>query len=265
MQPLTGVGLVTIALNVPGPLVAAKVRLAGGHVTKIEPPSGDPLEGFCPAWYHELHDGILIERLDLKSAAGAARVHAMLTDADVFLSSQRPAALARLGLDAAGLPPHLRSLNIVGDRTHPELAGHDLTYLARAGLLAAEVPRTLIADVLGAEHAFATLLLMLRAPEGRRAEVGLYDSLEPLVAPLRHGLTGPGTMLGGALPAYGIYDTSDGRVAVAALEPHFQSRLYEELELPFGSKLAAAFRTRSATEWEIWAVERDLPISALRG
>ncbi|MBA3271719.1 MAG: CoA transferase, partial [Acidobacteria bacterium] len=248
MQPLDGIRVVSIALNVPGPLVAAKVRAAGGHVTKVEPPGGDPLEGFCPAWYHDLHSGITIRRIDLKSDAGQAEMPAILADADLFLSSQRPAALARLRLDAASLPPHLRSLNIVGEIGHADIAGHDLTYLAKAGLLGREVPRTLIADVLGAEHAFAAALLLLREPEGARAEVGLYDSLAPLVAPLQYGLTGPGTLLGGALPAYGIYETREGRIAVAALEPHFQKRLYEELKVPPGSALAMSFRAQTAQE-----------------
>jgi crotonobetainyl-CoA:carnitine CoA-transferase CaiB-like acyl-CoA transferase len=66
------------------------------------------------------------------------------------------------------------------------------------------------------------------------------------------------------LPAYGIYDTRDGRIAIAALEPHFRRRLYHELELPMDAELASTFATRSAREWEAWAIERDLPIAALR-
>ena len=263
MSPLSGIRVVTIALNAPGPIAASKMRDAGATVTKVEPPSGDPLEGYCRGWYASLHDGIAIERLDLKSGQGRLRMGVLLRDADLFLSSQRPAALARLGLDAATLPPHLRSLNIVGELERPQIPGHDLTYLARTGLLGRELPRSVIADVLGAEEAFATALLLLRQPPGSRAAVGLYDSLAPLLAPLKHGLTGPGTLLGGKLPAYGIYETREGRIAVAALEPHFQQRLYEELQLPFGSALAAAFRAQTAQQWQAWAIDRDLPITAV--
>lgn len=264
MRPLAGIRLVTIALNAPGPVAASKARDAGAHVIKVEPPSGDPLERFCPGWYVELHRGVETQRIDLKTDAGRDQMQTLLTEADLFLSSQRPTALARLRLDVPHLPPRIRSLNIVGETARPEIAGHDLTYLAKAGLLGSDVPRTLVADVLGAEHAFATLVMLLRQPEGTCAEVGLYDSLAPLIAPLRHGLTGPGTMLGGAIPAYGIYETRDGRVAVAALEPHFRARLYEELELPSGSPLASTFLIRTALEWETWALERDLPVSVLR-
>jgi len=270
MLPLAGIRLVTIAINVPGPLAASHLRAQGAAVVKIEPPGGDPLATFCPSWYEELNAGATIERIDLKSETGRAAIRRHLEDADLFLASQRPSALARLGLDAdtllaTGSPTaHLRWLNIVGEIARPEVPGHDLTYLAQAQLLGNEMPRTLAADVLGAEHAFATALLLLRQPEGSRAVVGLFDSLAPLAAPLRHGLTGPGNLFSGKLPAYGLYDTRDGRVAVAALEPQFRRRLYDELGLPDGSELTTAFRARSAAEWEKWAENRDLPVLAVR-
>lgn len=270
MPPLDGIRIVTMALNAPGPVAASKLRHAGASVFKVEPPTGDPLESFAPGWYRELHDGLTVERMDLKSAEGGLRIRTLLANADLFLASQRPSALARLGLDADTLlhPQsrlnHLRWLNLVGEIDHPEIPGHDLTYLARAGLLGTELPKTVFADVLAAEHAFATVLLLLRQPPGSRAQVGLYDSLAPLVAPLRHGLTGPGTILGGGLPAYGVYETREGRIAIAALEPHFRKRLYDELQLPFDAELAGTFATRTATDWERWATTKDLPIVAIK-
>lgn len=270
MVPLAGIRLVTIAINVPGPLAASHLRAQGAAVVKIEPPGGDPLATFCPSWYEELNAGATVERIDLKSDAGRAAIRTHLENADLFLASQRPSALARLGLDADTLlvsgssTAHLRWLNIVGEIDRPEVPGHDLTYLAQARLLGHEMPRTLAADVLGAEHAFATALLLLRQPEGSRAAVGLFDSLGPLAAPLRHGLTGPGNLFSGKLPAYGLYDAREGRIAVAALEPQFRRRLYDELQLPDGSPLAAAFLARPADAWESWARERDLPIAAVR-
>ncbi|MGH9176122.1 MAG: CoA transferase [Vicinamibacterales bacterium] len=269
MPTLSSARVVSMALNVPGPLTVSRLAAEGARVTKIEPPGGDPLDGFCRAWYAELHRDVTVERVDLKRD-GAARVRALLSDADLFVASQRPAALARLGLDADTLlgvtsgNARLRHLNIVGELARPEVAGHDLTYLARAGLLGSELPRTLFADVLGSERAFSAAVLLLQQPPGARAEVGLYDALEPLVAPLRHGLTGPGALLGGELPGYGVYEAREGRVAVAALEPHFRSRLYEALTLPYGTDLTATFRRRTAAEWQAWALERDLPLAAVR-
>jgi alpha-methylacyl-CoA racemase len=268
--PLHDVRVVTIAINVPGPLCAARLREHGARVIKIEPPSGDPLQTFCPGWYNELNAGATIERLDLKSTDGRTALQSHLAGANLFLASQRPSALARLGLDAATLldggaaAPALRWLNIVGEVDQPEVPGHDLTYLARARLLGGEMPRTLMADVLGAERAVSAALVLLRQPPGTRATVGLFDSLAPLVAPMTHGLTGPGALFGGELPAYGLYQARTGRVAVAALEPQFRRRLYALLELPDGADLTAAFASRTAAEWESWALTHDLPVSAVR-
>ena len=266
MPVLDGIRIVTIAVNAPGPLAVSRLRDAGATVFKIEPTDGDPMASFCPAWYEELRHGMQVERLDLKSIDGQSRIHALLAEADLFVASQRPSALERLKLDADSLldpakgTTRLRWLNIVGDTRNPEVAGHDLTYLARAGLLGREIPRTLMADVLGAEHAFATCLLLLRDAPGARAIVGLYDALAPLVAPLEHGVTGPEGLLGGGLNAYGLYDAKEGRIAVAALEPHFRARLYSSLGVDPNADLTSTFASRSAAEWESWAIAQDLPL-----
>ena len=78
------------------------------------------------------------------------------------------------------------------------------------------------------------------------------------------GLTAPGGLLGGGLPAYGVYRAREGTVAIAALEPHFRRRLYEAMDLPQESDLTTAMALRSAEEWEQWAAERDLPIARIR-
>ena len=79
----------------------------------------------------------------------------LLRDADLFVTSQRPAALARLALDPAGVhrdAPRVRSLRIVGSLADPEQPGHDLTYQASAGLLRNALPPTLSADVIASER-----------------------------------------------------------------------------------------------------------------
>lgn len=257
--------IVTLAQNVPGPVAVARLVAGGATAIKIEAPWGDPLEGFCKAWYDELHAGVTVVRLDLKTDEGTRTLADLLGSADVFVASQRPAALLRLGLDAASLArrfPLLRHVNIVGDTAQPDEPGHDITYLAKAGLLQQGLPKTLLADLFGAERAHAAIIdLMHRGPGGRRV-VGLFDSLSSLTAPLRHGLTAPGGVLGGGNPAYGVYAAQIGAVAVGALEPHFRARLYAALGLADGAPLAAIFTTKSAAEWEQWAAERDLPITA---
>lgn len=257
--------IVTMAQNVPGPVAVARLVAGGASAVKIEAPWGDPLEGFCQSWYDELHAGVTIARLDLKSPDGMRSLVDLLGSADVFLTSHRPAALERLGLDAAALSsrfPLLRHLNIVGDTAHPNEAGHDLTYQAKAGLLQGGLPKTLLADLLGAERAHAAVLEMMHKGPGGQRVVGLFDALKMLTAPLRHGLTAPGGVLGGGNPAYGVYAASDRGVAVGALEPHFRDRLYAALGLADGSPLADIFATKTAAEWEQWGHERDIPIKA---
>src|SRR5262249_20912404 len=102
-RSLDDIRVVTMAQNVPGPLAAQRLRSAGARVVKVEPPAGDPFLELSPAWHAELHADIPIERLDLKAPAGRARLDDLLGDADVFLTSHRPSALARLGLDPASL------------------------------------------------------------------------------------------------------------------------------------------------------------------
>ena len=257
--------LVTMAQNVPGPVAVARLVAGGAAATKIEAPWGDPLEGLCKSWYDELHAGVAVVRLDLKTDEGMRSLTDLLGSADVFIASHRPAALARLALDAASLSqrfPLLRHLNIVGDTAHPDEPGHDVTYQAKAGLLQHGLPKTLLADLFGAERAHAAVIEMMHKGPGGRRVVGLLDVLSALTAPLRHGLTAPGGMLGGANPAYGVYAASDGHIAVGALEPHFRERLYGALRLSDGSSLTAILATRTASEWEQWARERDIPIKA---
>jgi alpha-methylacyl-CoA racemase len=262
-RPLRDVRVVSMALNVPGPLAVQRLAAAGARVVKIEPPSGDPLLDMSPEWYAELHRDVRVERVDLKRDEGRERLKVLLHDADVFLSSQRPSSLARLGLDSASLVA-VRWVNIVGDRGEPDVAGHDLTYQARAGLLGESMPPSLFADVMGSERAFSAVLMALRQPAGAHAEVGLYDSLTPLLAPLKHGVTAAGGILGGGLPAYRVYRTAHGFCAIAALEPQFRARLYHGLDLEPEAPLDEAMLQRTADEWEQWARERDLPIAAVR-
>ena len=254
--------IVSIAQNAPGPVAVARLVAGGATAIKIEPLWGDQIETLCKSWYDELHAGVTVERLDLKSPGGMTHLHALLASADVFLASQRPSALARLRLDAPTLHatfPSLRHVTIVGDTREPDAPGHDLTYQARAGLLGAGMPLTLVADMACAERVVAVILSLMPTP-GEARSVGLADVLRDLAAPLMHGLTAPGGALSGRDPAYRIYPTKAGALAVAALEPHFRSSLYAGLGVAPDADLAPIFLTRTAREWEQWATDRDLPL-----
>lgn len=267
--------ILSIAQNVPGPVAVARLVADGAEAIKIEPPWGDQLETLCKPWYAELHARVRVERLDLKTPEGAARAWSILDGCDVFLASQRPSALTRLGLDAAAIRKRgltsLCHVNIVGDTANPEEPGHDITYQARAGLLAVlsgvegqqPLPLTLLADMAGAERAYGVIRDAASRP-GESRVVGLYNALRDLAEPLRRGLTAPGGPLGGSNPAYAVYQCRAGWIALGALEPHFRARLFEGLGLADGADPSHVFFTRTAAEWEQWAAARDLPLVAIK-
>jgi alpha-methylacyl-CoA racemase len=274
LDSLAGVRVLTLAVNVPGPVAAARMLRLGADVTKVEPPDGDPLALLCPAWYRALAEGQHIRSLDLKTAAGYTQLDLLLERSDVLLTATRPAALRRLSLDWPTLHaryPRLCQVALLGyGPPQDDRAGHDLTYQATAGLLSPPaLPRTLLADLAAAERmvSMATSLLFARerGHGGGYAQVVLADIAREFSAPLYYGLTTTGGILGGGFAGYQLYDTAEGWIALAALEPHFMRRLESELGVEGGAADAFVqiFRTRTAAEWEDWAEARDLPIAAL--
>jgi alpha-methylacyl-CoA racemase len=246
----------------------------GATAIKIEPPDADPMKIYALDYYRELHEGIPVEHVDLKSDEGQTRLSLALENADLFLTSQRPSALERLGLSFANIRrlwPHLSQLAIVGHASpHENRPGHDLTYLAETGLLRAPLlPPTLMADLLGAERAvsatFALLRMRDRSGRGEYAQVALEEAAHVLSGPLRHGLTREGGLLGGAHPGYKLYRTQDGWIALAALETHFLARVVEALNVdePGVRIFADRFVQRTSAEWLSWAEQHDIPLTVL--
>lgn len=275
MTLLRGLRVVSMALNLPGPAACARLRDLGAALAKVEPPGGDPFEHFCPAWYRRLHAGAEVHRTDLKSPEGRATMERLLHGADIFVTAQRPAALARLGLDSASLAarhPRLCHVAITGHAPpDDEVAGHDLTYLAAHGLVAPpSLPPTLFADMAGAERVVSTALALVHARDrdgrGHAIAVPLAEAAAALAQPLDEGLTRPGALLGGGFAGYNLYAARDGWVAVAALEPHFERRLAEAMGLATLTyeALAAKFAQQGAAQWEAWARPLDLPVVAVR-
>lgn len=274
-SPLEGALVVSLALNLPGPVAAAALRDFGASVVKVEPPGGDPLATVSSKWYADLTQGMEVQTLDLKAAADRGRLDDWLEAADLLLTSTRPAALHRLNLGWTNLHeryPRLCHVAIVGyGSPRGNVAGHDLTYQAEIGLVTPPaLPPTLVADLGGAQQAVIAALALIMARdrdgEGSYTEVPLAEAARFFAGPLIYGLTGHGNALGGGLPAYGLYRTRDGWVALAALEPRFRETLGRELSISPNDReaLVRAFAERSSAEWEAWADARDLPITGVR-
>lgn len=267
--------IISLAINAPGPVAAARLAGMGAEVIKVEPPAGDPLKTAAPAWYQSLCRSQTVLTLDLKDEAGRRELETHLAGANLLVASFRPSALRRLGLDWESLHQRHPGLCFAGIIGYPppleERSGHDLTYLASAGLLSPpQLPLSLYVDLAGAERCVsAALALLLNFSRTRQAGcefVSLYDCACELAAPWQAGLTRHGGALGGGSPFYSMYRTTDGWIALAALEPHFAQRLLSELGLAQADRagLERIFLGRSAAAWEQWASERGLPLVAVR-
>jgi alpha-methylacyl-CoA racemase len=273
-KPLLGIRALTLAINVPGPVAASRLRELGATVVKVEPLGGDPLFRICPTWYESLTRGQRIVRMNLKEPEGRAQLDHLLEESDLLITATRSSALDRLSLNWLQIHerfPRLCHVAIVG---HPppneDKAGHDATYQAELGLIAPpQLPRTLLADLAGAERVVSAAVILLFERErngvGGYARVSLVEAASIFADPLRHGVTTQGGPLGGALARYNIYRTLDGWVVLAALESHFWERLQNEIGLskPTYEELGSIFLTRRSLDWEEWANARDLPLVAV--
>lgn len=273
MKTLDGIKVVNLAVNLPGPAAAMRLFQLGATVVKVEPPAGDPMEHYHAGWYRDMAAGHEVIRIDLKSEDGRRVLDELLEQADLLISATRPAAMERLGLgwdELHGKYPRLCQVAITGYPAPRENeAGHDLTYQASLGLLTPpHMPRTLMADMAGAEQTLSASLELLlrreRCKESGYTEVALSTAAEWMAEPLRYGCTAEGAILGGGIAEYNIFKALDGWVAVAALEPHFKRRLEEKLQISSAAGYGAVFQTKTAMEWEKWGQELDVPVVAVK-
>ena len=184
-KPLRGVRILSLALNLPGPAALMRLRAMGASCTKVEPPSGDPMLHYSTQAYEALHVGIKQRTLNLKTEKDLAKLHQALARTDVLLTSFRPSALLKLGLDWKTLRKRYPTLSLVSIVGAPgalaEVPGHDLTYLAEAGLVTGlDLPPTLFADMGGAlmasEAVLTAVLHQKLKGKGTHQEVALSDN-----------------------------------------------------------------------------------------
>ena len=294
-QSLRGVRVLSVALNLPGPAAVMRLADMGATCKKLEPlpppgfpkgSSSDPMGNYAPHAYAQMHAGVKVVQADLKSLKGQAKLDALLSKADVLVTSFRPSALKKLSMDWPTLHaryPALIQVCIVGAKgAAAEIPGHDLTYLAAHGLVnGLNLPATLFADMAGSSLAVEAVLKALwqRARPGRTHgkgvfhEVALEDAAAYLALPRHWGLTLPRGSVGGAHAGYAVYACIKGRVAVAALEPHFAARLAEVAGIKTAKsgqdlmilasthlKLSEFFAGLTRKQIERIAKEKDLPL-----
>jgi alpha-methylacyl-CoA racemase len=255
---LSGLKVLDFSRLLPGPYATLVLADLGAQVDKVEDPiGGDYLRNMGPdladvsAFFYALNRNKRSLALDLKRPEGAAAVRRLVRHYDVLVESFRPGVMEKLGLSYPLLSaenPRLVYCAISGfGQTGPERlrSGHDIGYLARAGVLgyggekdgAPALPGGQVADI-GGGSLFAVVGILAalyereRTGRGRFVDVSMTEgamafihlqlgarlAAGPVSVPLRRG----GELLNGGAPCYGVYRAKDGRyLAVGALEPKF--------------------------------------------
>lgn len=263
--PLNGVRVLDFSRLVPGPLATLALADLGADVVKVEDPgAGDylrtlpPLVGSYGAAFAYFNRGKRAITLDLKNAAGQEAARRLAARAQVLVESFRPGVMHALSLDWERLRQDNSRLvycSISGHGQHGPLAGragHDLNYIALAGLLsvcgerdgAPAVPGVPIADLAGG-GLWAVVAILAALREAERTGRGQHLDVSMTAGAMAFlGLHGAGalatgqtiqrgdSLLSGAHPAFAVYRCADGaHLAVAALETKFWTRLGEALGL----------------------------------
>jgi len=280
---LRGVRIVSLALNLPGPAALMRLAEMGATCIKVNPPQGDPMAYYTPEGYEKLHKGVKQIVCDLKDAKGQKAFHLLLDHTDVLLTSFRPSALTKLGLSWKSLHqqfPKLSCVSLVGaPGSLAEIPGHDLTYQAEVDLVTGmALPASLFADMGGAmmasEAVLKATLTQRSSGKGSFHEVALSHAAAWLALPRQWGMTLPQGPVGGAHAGYKLYACKNGRVAIAALEPHFAKSLCDaagigvkDVKTLFAKKthegIAAFFASKTRKQLDKLATDKDIPLMTL--
>ncbi|NDP59955.1 MAG: CoA transferase [Oxalobacteraceae bacterium] len=254
-QPLRGIRILDLTRLLPGPMATLQLADMGAEVIKIEEPgAGDPARAMGPfpgelsQFFQVVNRGKQLLRLDLKNADQREQLLAMVETADVLVESFRPGVMARLGLGWEVLKARNPTLVVCAISGYGQagpmalMAGHDVNYLASAGMLEQNagsdgkpaLANLQVADLLGGSQTavqgiLAALLAVKMGGPGRYVDVSMThavfaNNVMPLVAVKNFGVPAqPGRdLLTGGVACYNVYRTSDARyVAVGALELKF--------------------------------------------
>jgi alpha-methylacyl-CoA racemase len=243
-------------------------------------------------------------QLDLKSEHGRAALLRLVATADVLVESFRPGVMERLRLgyeDLRAVNPRLVYCSITGYGQQGPLshrAGHDMNYLATAGVLGlggdagGPLPQSpvQIADIGGGAlmAAFAIMAALnerVRSGEGQQLDISMaHGALSWLALPAAELLNTAGEsrrgelLLGGGAVCYRPYECADGWVSMAALEPKFwaawcrgvgREDLIPHQFDPPGSDahhdVAAVLAARTRDEWALFGAEHDCCLEPVAG
>jgi crotonobetainyl-CoA:carnitine CoA-transferase CaiB-like acyl-CoA transferase len=253
---LDGAKVLDLSMNLPGPYMTWVLASMGADVLKVENPQGGDYArtlgvgtaGGSNPLFTSVNRNKRSMCLNLKHPKGKEILLRLLKDYDILVEGFRPGTMERLGVGydvTSQKQPRLIHAAISGyGQTGPNRsrAGHDLNYLALAGIIGMTgsrsgepaIPGVQIADLAGGSlWALVTLLAAMlereRTGKGRYIDVSMFHGALSLATMVHSGIEAgleeprPGAMmLTGRFPCYGVYGTKDGRyMALGALEPKF--------------------------------------------
>lgn len=297
MQALEEIRVLDATRLLPGALATLYLADFGADVIKIEQPGvGDYARQLFSTsdenpFFIATNRGKRSVAIDFKKPEGKEALLRLARGADVLIEGFRPGVMDRLGLGFQVLHevnPRLIYAALTGyGQSGPlrDAAGHDINYLATAGVLdligerngPPVVPGVQIADIAGgAMQSVMGVMLALaareRTGEGQFVDISMTRgsvimlalALAQLEAGAREPARGEG-ILSGQYACYGVYRCRDGRwIAVGALERKFWDSLCRGLgrgdliedhfapeprQARLKSELAGIFAQKDAADW----------------
>jgi alpha-methylacyl-CoA racemase len=250
--PLSGIKVVEVAGIGPGPYTALMLADMGADVVRVDRAAnamgGDPASP--PA--DVLNRGRRSVALDLKTPEGVEVLLDLVEQADALIEGFRPGVAERLGFGpevCAARNPRLVYGRMTGwgqDGPYAHTAGHDINYIALAGVLAhlgrageqPTPPINLVGDFGGGGMLLAfgvvcALLEAQRSGTGQVVDAAMVDGAASLMMMMwafsAMGIWSParGTnLLDTGAHFYDTYECADGGwVSIGSIEPQFYAEL----------------------------------------
>ena len=286
--PLAGVKVLEFEAIGPAPFAGMLLADMGADVLLVDRPAAADLGLKRERRHDVMMRGKRSVTLDLKSPGAVDIVFSLIEKSDALIEGFRPGVMERLGLgpDAAlARNPRLVYGRMTGwgqDGPLAPRAGHDINYIALAGVLhafgrrgeAPVPPLNLVGDfggggmLLGFGVACA-LLEACRSGRGQVVDAAMVDGAS-LLAAMFSGFLATGdwseergtNILDTGAPWYNVYETKDGKhVSIGGIESRFYEELLSRLELsqlpqhdrsrwPEMKKLFTdKFKTKTREEW----------------
>jgi alpha-methylacyl-CoA racemase len=273
MGPLAGYRIIEMAGIGPAPFAAMLLADMGAEVIRVDRREAADLglPGREPK-FEVLHRGRRSIALDVKAEAGREVVKRLSAKADAIVEGFRPGVMERLGLGPdvlLALNPKLVFGRMTGfgqDGPLAQAAGHDINYIALAGVLhaigrkgeAPVPPLNLVGDFGGGGMflAFGVVCALLeaqRSGKGQVVDAAMVDGSATLMA-LMYGMFAQGTwkdergvnVLDTGAPWYDTYQTKDGKwLSVGAIE----ARFYKEFVTKLGLKMSELPKQHDRSGW----------------